>query len=530
MKTMKRFSAILIAVLMMVAMMVAPASAANPTYTITITGTDTGHQYEAYQIFAGDLYTTGGTGGVPESIVLSDIVWGTGVNTAGQTALGNAASVASSLSSTAVAHAFAETLVSSGYLGAVAGTSTYAGGQYTISDLPAGYYLVKDVSGSIGNDAFHAYTDYILKVVKDVTVDPKAATPTLTKTVSNTVDGNYGEAISTAIGRTFYFELNGSLPSMISSYGTYTMTFVDTLPAGMVYENNVQVLVTNDNNATTYTVPTDKYTVNYDSASGKLTVSVTDAVSTINALTGNVPLVDDNIVVKFAASLNEDAVIGKAGNENTAVLQFSNDPNNASSYGTTSEQSAEVYTYAMQLVKVDGNNAATKLPNAKFILWRYEGSSTTDIRYAVANDEGNGMYTITGVTADKALATEFVTDANGQFTVNGIADGTYHMTETAPPAGYNSLDSDFGFNVTATLNAASGDVTAFSAVKAGTLAVVSVSADADNCTAIVTVQNTAGSQLPETGGIGTTVFYGIGALLVIGALALLTVRKRSSAK
>lgn len=540
MKTFKRFSAILLAALMLVAMMAAPASAAEgstqaqaqaETYTITINAIDDQHTYVAYQIFSGVLYTT--TIGEKETVTLSDIEWGTSIKTesqgVGEGKLGEAATKAGSLGTTSAdAHAFANELVKGGHLADPVKESTYADGQYTISGLEPGYYLILDEAGSITPDEFHAYTDYIVKVVKDVNVDPKGAAPTLTKKVAVAeTNTTFGQSVNSGIGRKVYFELNGSMPSEIGTYKTYALTFEDTLPEGLTFdEGSVKVYLTNDNDGSYSREITSGFTAKHED--GKITVAVTDAVATIQSLTNSHPLAAENIVVKYSATLNTNAEIGKDGNENTAIMKFSNDPNKADSYGTTSEQTAKVYTYSLKLEKVDENN--NKLANAKFILWRYEGSSNTDIRYATAINEGNGVYTITGVDKDKSKATEFVSAADGTIVIKGIADGTYHMTETAPPAGYNTLDSNFGFQITAALDANTGAVSSFTATQVGSITEVRVTQDANNCIALITVQNTAGSSLPETGGIGTTIFYGIGGVLVLGALSLLIVRKRTTAK
>ena len=539
MKTFKRFSAILIAVFLMVSMMVVPASAAG-SYSITIKTDDANHQYEAYQIFEGVLteVTVGGN----TSYILTEIDWGDGVivNPEGKTPLGDAEAQAAGLASPADAQAFAEGLVSGGYLNSEEAISATAGtGNYTISGLEPGYYLVKDKDGSIGSTSYHAYTDYILKVVKNVTVAPKAATPTLTKKASNSFESGYTESISAAIAHDAYFELNASLPSQIGTYDTYKMTFVDTLPAGLDYvEGSVKVYTNNDGSASTlHELATEDYEVTYSDSNKVLTVTVFDARESVLDFADTV-LVSDNIIVRFAAKLNSNAVIGlgpdEYGNQNRAVLQYSNNPNNADSYGTTTEQTSEVFTYSLQLVKVDNDDNSKKLPGAQFRLYRYEGASTNDKRYVIATDNGNGTYTITGVTATESEGTVFTTDANGQFTVNGVNARTYRLTEVAPPAGYNKLDSDVGIQITAELNASTGKLDSFGASKADETSYSLAEANVDNetgaCVATITVTNKSGATLPETGGIGTTIFYGIGGVLVIGALSLLIVRKRTTAK
>jgi len=528
MKTMKRIFASLLAVMLMAAVMVIPANAAGE-YTITIDTQEADHEYAAYQIFAGTLDEVEIKGVI--SYVLSNITWGSGMDDSKVSALGNAEAASAGLTDEAAAHAFAEMLVSGDYLGTPTATST-GNGPYTISGLDAGYYLVKDVSGSIGSDEYHAYTDYILRVVKNTTVAPKASVPSLTKAVSAADGANYGQSVSAAIGHKVYFELNASMPSLIATYPTYTMTFEDVMPTGLDYVDGSVKVYTNNDNSLEKLTEIQGYTVSY--VGKKLTVTVTDAVASIKAtITQGEPQVmnSDNIVVRYAADLNDDAVIGvgddELGNKNTAVLKYSNDPNNAASYGTTTEQTAQVYTYSLQVVKVDSNNRTTTLPGAQFRLWRYEGANQIDKRYAVATDNGDGTYTITGVTETESEGTLLTTDSNGQFTVKGVNAGTYRLTEVTPPVGYNKLTGDVAIRIVAELDASSGKVKTFGAEKADTHDTTVSAAD---YVATLTVANKAGTTLPETGGIGTTIFYIAGVVLMIGAATVLATKKRNTQK
>ncbi|MBE6973423.1 MAG: isopeptide-forming domain-containing fimbrial protein [Ruminococcaceae bacterium] len=526
MKTTKRIFASLLAVMLMVALMVVPASAAGP-YSITIDTHDEGHAYEAYQIFAGTLdeVTIKGV----TSYVLSNITWGNGVDATKIEDLGDAQAVSAGLTDEASAHAFAEKLVSEEYLSADPTGTSEGDGPYTISGLEAGYYLVKDVSDSIDADEYHAYTDYILRVVKNTTVAPKASVPSLIKRVSTSDGVGYAQSISAAIGHDVFFELNASMPSLIGTYTTYKMTFVDTLPAGLDYEEgSVKVYTNNDNNLADLEEIEEGFSVSYNNR--VLTVTVTDAIASILETEDQV-MVSDNIVVRFAAKLNSNAVVGvgqdELGNKNTAVLQYSNDPNNGASYGTTTEEDAQVYTYSLQVVKVDSNNRENKLSGAQFRLWRYEGASVTDKRFAIANDNGDGTYTITGVTSTESEGTIFTTDANGQFTAKGVNSGTYRLTEVTPPVGYNKLTDNAAIQLVANLNATSGKVDSFSANKADTL---DTTVSADNYIATLTIANKSGATLPETGGMGTTILYIVGAALMIGAGTVLVTKKRNTQK
>lgn len=161
------------------------AIAADPaTYTVTIKDAPAGHTYEAYQIFAGDLKVEEGTD------TLSNITWGSGVSEAGQTALGNAATKAESLTTVALAEAFAQEV--SAYLTTPSGTVTTAAvGNCQITGLEAGYYLIKDKDNSLTGD--EAYTSYILKVVSDVEAALKSDKPTVEKKVKD-INDSTGEA------------------------------------------------------------------------------------------------------------------------------------------------------------------------------------------------------------------------------------------------------------------------------------------------------------------------------------------------
>ena len=170
----------LLLVLTLVLALSLTAFAAGETYTITIKDAPTGHIYEAYQIFAGDLHTEG------EKKVLSNIKWGSGVSEAGQIALGDAAAAADLLHTEADAKAFAGKV--SPYLTSPK-TSTETNGTYTISGLEPGYYLVKDRDNSLSDSPDDFYTAYILEVVGDVTARPKGGKPTLDKQIKHNENG-----------------------------------------------------------------------------------------------------------------------------------------------------------------------------------------------------------------------------------------------------------------------------------------------------------------------------------------------------
>ena len=245
MKRMKRLASLMLAMILAV-MMVLPVSAVEENslgYTITITDIKEGHIYEAYQIFAGSIHTESVEG--KEVTTLSNIVWGSGVSEEGQSALGNAAELAETLTTTELAAAFAESVAT--YLQAPT-ESEEATGVYTISGLKAGYYLVKDKDGSLtGKD--DSYTSYILRVVEDQNVTTKADMSTVIKKVKDINDSDaqnatdWQDSADYDIGDDVPFQLKATLANNVTSYDTYKVVFNDTLSSGLTYNKDAVVRV-----------------------------------------------------------------------------------------------------------------------------------------------------------------------------------------------------------------------------------------------------------------------------------------------
>jgi len=519
MKTFKRFPAILIAIFMMVSMMVIPASAAGE-YSVTITNTNEKHTYNVYQIFSGDLHDG----------ILSNIAWGTGVTADGQTAMGVASSKASSLSTEAHAREFANLLVTSGYLQTPVASGTPTGTTFTATGLNAGYYLITDtIANSLEAEAT---SQYIVQILGNISMQPKAGVPTIHKTVSRD-NISYGEGTSVSIGDTVYYKITAKLHDYVNTYSKYYVRFEDVIPNGIAYNTaNSFVGLYVENGTTKSEVDDTYYSVDY--TGNQLTVTVPNIHAAILDATGSATKVADELVVYYKATLDTDATIGIPGEENVAKLYYSNNPNEAYSgtgtpaqLGVTKQDVATVYTYELALKKVDATNNTQVLEGASFVIYVKEDGSETK-KYMTFDASG----TLSGYTYSESEATKVTTDATGMLSVSGLGRGTYWLHEVVAPGGYNLLESDISVTFAGSIDGNTGKLSSITASQHGGNS-VEVELNGSNIPTgliTVTVGNQKGATLPTTGGIGTTIFYGIGGVLVLGALSLLIVRKRTTAK
>ena len=515
MKHIKKLASLLLALVMVLSLAVTAFADEPTTYSITINNSTAGHTYEAYQIFTGDLATN-----EAGNKVLSNIVWGSGVSEAGQTALGDAAAKAETLKTEADAKAFAKAVAP--YLTTAAGSAnTVTDGKYVISGLAAGYYLVKDQDGSLTGDN-DSYTEYIIQVVGNVTATPKSDVPEVQKKVkdindsTDTTKTDWQDSADYDIGDSIPFQLKATLADNVSSYTTYKVVFHDTLSKGLTYNNDAKVYIDGtETNGFTVTA-----TVNADGIT-TLTVSCDD-VKALGAGNSSV------ITVEYTAKLNENAVLGSAGNPNEVYLEYSNNPNKSeegnNETGETPKDVVIVFTYKTIINKVDSENAP--LTGAAFKLEKL----------IKGKDGAAGTWT---------TVKEFTVDeTTTSFTFSGLDDGQYKLTETKTPAGYNTIDPIY-FVIEATHDA-TADTPALTVLKAyltdengnkktevkdgETVNIDLGTVDLTAGSITTTVVNKSGSELPSTGGIGTTIFYVLGSILVIGAAVLLVTKKRMSTK
>ena len=263
----------------------------------------------------------------------------------------------------------------------------------------------------------------------------------------------------------------------------------------------------------------------------------------------------DEIVIIYTAKLNASAEIGNPGNPNTMHLEFSNNPNDEGKgeTGETPPKEVIVFTYELDADKVDGQDKTTALEGAEFVLKLKSvengenGESSEKVQYAVIN-------AVTGKfirwsdsrideTNDARETTKLVSKIDTEtgkavFKVSGIDAGTYWLEETKAPVGYNlPAPAETKITITAKITDNNGvagkeDALTYLNISVGE-EVVNPEAPGNGVLAdgIVntTIENNKGATLPETGGIGTTIFYALGGLLTVGAVVLLVTKKRMSA-
>ena len=485
MNKLRKLTCLLLA-LMMVFAMTATASAADGESTITAPDGST-RTYEVYQIFVGDLD--------PESKVLSNVKWGkNGTGTEGELvdeATLDALTAVTNKNSDADKMAVIE-----GYVNL---TSTKYGEvkDGTPLTVPNGYYLIKDV-GPVNAAAGEAYGRYVVKIVGDTTITPKVSKVTFEKKVQDTNDttgetSGWQDSADYDIGDSVPFQLTGTVADDFKQYtSAYYFAFHDKMDESLDFvQNSVEVYVGS-------TLITDGYTLNYTPHTFDLEFDDLRNVAGVTA--------GSKITVEFKATLNASAKLGNQGNVNDARLEYSNNPYSEQK-GTTNWDSVIVFTYQVVV-----NKYANEVK---------EGNLKTGAAFKLEKLVGQTWTLVKEFQADETTTT---------FTFKGLDDGKYRLTETVTPSGFNTIDP-IEFTVTADHNVswegAERTTILTSLNGAPTEAgLITFTPSVDTGTLSTDVVNKSGSTLPETGGMGTTLFYVLGGVLVLAAVVLLVTKKR----
>ena len=353
----------------------------------------------------------------------------------------------------------------------------------TFSDLKLGYYLVDTTLGTLCS---------LDTTNPNVTMEEKNEAPTNVKTVQEDSNDVWGATNDADIGQTVNFK-----STITAQAGAENYVFHDTMSAGLTYGRATGITL----NGTA--VDASNYTVVTEGLTDGCTFEVRFTQPFCDTLKAN-----DKIVISYTATLNDKAVVGLPGNPNESKLSYGDmgDATHTPS-GTTPPSTTTTYTWDVDVFKyTKTDETETALAGAKFTL-----SKSADGSNPIALvSKGNNVYRV-AKTGETGTVTEITTDTTGTFTIQGLDADTYYLTETAAPAGYNKL---------------SGAVT----IVIGENGVVNGTTEAPQGVDEVKVLNQSGTELPSTGGMGTTIFYVLGSILVVGAAVLLVTRKRMSTK
>ena len=495
----KKFASLLLALVMVFALATTAFAVENATISAPEGST---RAYDVYQIFTGNLHEG----------VLSNIKWGNnGTGTEGtavdQTTLDALAAVNGKSNTEKLTEIQKYVKLDSEKFGTVSN-----GNPLTV---PTGYYLIKD-NGPV--NAGEAYSLYVVQVVGPTTISPKVGTTTSDKKVKDTNDSaansttDWQDSADYDIGDAVPFKLSATIAQDYANYTHgYKLTFHDKEDAGLTFNaSSVKVYVDGKEITSDFTVVTENLD---DDCTFEVRFANLKNIASVKA--GSI------ISVQYTSTLNNRAVIGSTGNKNTSHVSYTNNPNEQTGEGgKTPDDVVIVFTYQTIVNKVTKNPAYDASKDTEKTGTDSDGNK----EFIPLKGAGFTLYKKNASGAYEAVGSELKGKDMTTFTWSGLDDGDYKLVETTTPSRYNTIP-DIEFTITATHDVTSDNPTLISLSGGdkftGEITTGVVSAN---------IENQSGAQLPSTGGIGTTIFYVLGSVLVIGAVVLLVTKKRMSTK
>lgn len=466
MKTMKKIFALTLA-MMMVFSLALSANADTPTGTVVIDNAAAGETYTFYRVY--DLESVKVDADKVSPIYITNTTWGTFVVDDYMTITTDGHVTVKAGLTEADAQTIAAAVVTENKTEDKTITAT-ASGTMEVTGLQYGYYVMK----SDRTNNAPRYTVFTLSGTTPLHINEKNANddlPEIEKTVLEDSTNAFGETNDADIGQIMTFKLK-----ITATAGTDAYTITDTMPKMQLL--SITSVTRNGNTIT------EGFTIDPTTGSDSFTVTFTNAFRN--------SLVDGDVIeITYTAKLTNNAVIDGAGNLNNVVLQYGVEGDDGMK--PTKEDSTTTKTYQITVNKTGDKGAA--LQGATFVLAKpiaTEGEETTYEYYKY--DETNGVSWVT----DKTQATPATSNANGVLTFVGIDADTYTLVETDAPDGYVLPTAGQGVTIT-------------------------------NTNVTTTVTNVLGEKLPETGGMGTTLFYAVGGLMVAAAAVLMVLKKRQNA-
>ena len=547
MKKMKKIFALLIAMVMVLGMSVSAfaqtVEVGGGTGSITINNATVGQGYTIYKLFDANPSGTQENGKDVIAYTASDAVytWLSGndaakdlftftKNTAGTWNVeqkGSDAEIIAFLDSLITKSGDTTTVDTELAKLQVGTTVTATEATVKFDKIPFGYYVVKSSLGAtVSVDSTNKDVTIIDKNQggPDWDIDDDHTGKAFTDEEGNVkkTDGktdivnsaNYGDVVNYVIGVN---TTNYDGADQIINY------FVkDTLGKGLTY-NKTSLKVTVGET----TLATDKYTVTWDDTNNGFEITV----PWVDSNSASLYTSPNELKVYYSATVTDTAVIAGEGNKNTANFTYQKKNQDKPPYDEKNEKTTTTYVYALGLLKV-----ATKTGSENITLAgaKFKVTDSTGAAVNVIADTTTGEYKLDtradgeGVTRSN----EVVTPANGVIIIKGLEAGKYTLTETEAPAGYNLLTKpvEIEASIAQTSTYKQTIITHYDSeghvVATEEEAASSITTNTSTNVVPVSVENQKGTELPSTGGMGTTIFYLVGAILVLGAGVVLVTRRR----
>ncbi len=367
----------------------------------------------------------------------------------------------------------------------------------TFSNLPLGWYLVVSDLVDLDKGALCS----IDTTDPTVEIREKNSNSTLDKSI---LEGDQLLSVNNAgIGDVVNFQLD--------------IVVKDGQPKGyVVHDKMSEGLTFNSNSVSVFLLRHSD-----DEASGYLKTGYTLVTNPGDGCTFEVKFDDgtlepnDAVTISYTATVNNKAVIAGSGNTNEAYLQYNNNK-------TTVKHTTTTYVWGMGVRKfanLGTDKEDTPLADAEFQLYKMDGETKKYAKFAETGTN-TSIYKLTGWTNNATEAIKVKTPANGNITFEGLDAGTYYLEETKAPVGYNKLTAPITVVISSHLPDAADGTASYTVTADG----------AETSSYTVRVENKAGTELPSTGGIGTTIFYVVGGGLMVAAIVLLVTKKRMENK
>ncbi len=480
-KGLRKLLGMVLAVVMVLSM-----SITGFAYSIEIDPANEGETYKIYKLFDATYDSSGNVAYTIDTSTIKGVAWYQLVNATGSPFKVTQTTISGVYNVTKESSTDAATIVS-WLSGKTLPTYDYedtadSSGTLTINVDDPGYYYITTTTGSL----------VILdSAAPNVTVGDKNGTPNVDKKVQEDEDSSYGDTSDADVNQEVTFQ------TTISDIAGASNLILHDEMTNLSFTEVTSVIYYSSSTASGETL---RLNSDYEVVTSSITDNCNFEIDFTNSFESNtLKGLSENsrayIVVNYTATLTSGAV--SSSGENKTKVTYGE--NNTSSQ----EDTTNTYTYSFKVYKyTENNNVKTPLEGAKFILSKVESGTTKYAKF----DSG----ILTGWTSDKDSATTLESGSDGYINIAGLDADTYTLTETEAPKGYNLLENSIEVVITGT---GSGSST--------------ITQDGTSVSdATVNVNNNAGSLLPSTGGIGTTIFYIVGGILVFGAAVLFVTKKR----